>query len=127
MAGRIRTSPQFPPWVMPWLLTNPGLTAHFRLAGRSQGRCSSESVKSLQFPTPGVLGLEKQTRENGAPIWTHREHLPSSSESHGRRNEKGRTSKVTRFFNQSLAARMFSWGRGVGLKIILPLRRLGVQ
>ena len=67
MAGRIHTSPQFPPWVMPWLLTNPGLAAQFRLAGRSQGRCSSQSVNSLQFPTPGVLGLVKQTRENGAP------------------------------------------------------------
>lgn len=108
--GHGRQDPYFPPvlpWVTPWLLTNPGLAVHFRLAGRNRGRFSFKSENSLQFPTPGILGLEKQTKRMVPPSGLTESTLSSSSESHGRRNEKGRTSKATCFFNQSLAARMF--------------------
>lgn len=49
------------PWKMHWSLPNSVLTAHFRLAGSSQGRYSFKTINSLQFPTWDLLDLEKQS------------------------------------------------------------------
>lgn len=79
-------------------------------------KCKFLAVPYSRRPWPSKTDQREWCPQSGLTEST----LPSSSENHGRRNEKGRTSKVN-------AARMFSWGRGVALKIILPLRRLGVQ
>ena len=97
---------QLLPWVMPWPLHNPMLAAHFRLAGSRRGRRSFKIISSLQFPTPGLLDLEKQTSRGQRPHLDS-QTLSSSSGSHGKRNEQRRTSKAMCTFNQSLAPGMF--------------------